>query len=236
MNDSALHTVLAAGLCCTARTYESVRTDARGSGTVTLADTRRGHTLPTIAGRRLAGAPEPFALAGHSMGGYIALEVVRQAPERVALALISSCAGPDTPAEAAGRRRRLELARSGKSDQPLEAAFAMLPSPANRDRADLAAFWSEMAHEAGPEASCTQLQVVADHADSRPLLATIRCPTAVIDGAGDQLISVEHANETASAVPPATLTIVDGARHMPPHEEPGALRSAVCAWLDQAAA
>jgi pimeloyl-ACP methyl ester carboxylesterase len=235
MNAEGLHTILVPGLCCTARVYESVYTDVWAYGPVTIADTRRDNTIPAIAERVLADAPERFALAGYSMGGYIAFEVVRQAPDRVlALALISTAASPDTPDQAAARRQQLELTRNGKFDQLVDAAFAVLPSAANSNRHDLAAFWSEMAHEVGPDAFCAQLQAVTGRADSRPLLANIKCLTTVIHGADDQLIPVEHAHRTASAIPHATRVIIDGAGHMLPQEQPDAIRGAVRAWLRQA--
>jgi pimeloyl-ACP methyl ester carboxylesterase len=190
-----------------------------------------------MAARLLDDAPESFVLVGISMGGYIALEVVRQALGRVrALALISTSPTPDTPEQADSRRRQLDLARAGRYDDIVTAAFPLLVDPSHRDDAELAAFWSLTAHEVGPEAFCTQLKAVIDRPDSRPVLSTINCPTAVIHGAGDQLITLDHGRGTAASVPFATLTVVEAAGHLAAQEQPAAVGKALDALLSQASA
>jgi pimeloyl-ACP methyl ester carboxylesterase len=189
-----------------------------------------------MAARLLDDAPESFVLVGISMGGYIALEVVRQALGRVrALALISTSATPDTPEQADSRRRQLDLARAGRYDDIVTAAFPALVDPSHRSDAELAAFWSLTAHEVGPEAFCTQLKAVIDRPDAHPMLSTISCPTAVIHGAGDQLITLDHGQGTAARIPSATLTVVEAAGHMAAQEQPTAVGKALDALLNQAA-
>ena len=113
-----VHTILVPGLLCSPRLYAPVLPALWRCGAVTVADTRRDRSIPAIAARLLAEAPERFALAGLSMGGYVALEVVRQAPERVAaLALLSTSARPDTPEQTAVRREQLAMVAEGRFDE-----------------------------------------------------------------------------------------------------------------------
>jgi pimeloyl-ACP methyl ester carboxylesterase len=236
MSARPLHTVLVPGLACSARLYEELTPSVWEHGAVTLADTRRDHSIVDIAERLLADAPPRFALAGISMGGYVALEVMRQAPDRVrGLALISTSAGSDTPEQQEDRRQQIELTHAGKFNVLVEAAFPLLVDPSHRNDARLAALWSKMAHGIGPDVFCTQLEAIIRRPDSRPLLPTINCPAAVIHGAGDQLIPPDHAHETAAGIPDATLTIIDGGGHMVAQEQPAALRKAVDLLLAQIA-
>ncbi len=237
MPTRALHTVLVPPLACSARVFDTLMPHVWAHGATTIADTRRDGSVVGMAARLLDAAPESFVLVGISMGGYIALEVVRQALGRVrALALISTSATPDTPEQADSRRRQLDLARAGRYDDIVTAAFPLLVDPSHRDDAELAAFWSLTAHEVGPEAFCTQLKAVIDRPDSRPVLSTINCPTAVIHGAGDQLITLDHGRGTAASVPFATLTVVEAAGHLAAQEQPAAVGKALDALLSQASA
>ena len=157
MTGDAVHTVLTPGLLCSARLYERVLPAVWEHGAATIADTRRDDTLPGIAARLLAGAPERFALAGLSMGGYVALEVMRQAPERVrALALISTSARPDTPEQSDTRRRQVAMTREGRFDEVVDTVFPIMVAASASEDQELHAVWSAMAHSVGPEAFCTQ--------------------------------------------------------------------------------
>jgi pimeloyl-ACP methyl ester carboxylesterase len=190
-----------------------------------------------MAERLLAAAPRRFVLVGVSMGGYVALEVMRRAPERVrALALISTSARPDTPEQADGRRRQIEMTRAGGFDDLVLGAFPALVDESNREDAAIAAFWSRMAHEVGADAFCAQQRAATGREDARPTLATITCPTAVVHGAGDRLIPVENGHELVAAIPGAVGTIIDGAGHMALQEQPAAVASALRDLLARAKA
>lgn len=140
-------TVLVPGLACSARLWDTLMPTAWARGATTIADTRRDTTLGGIADRLLANAPDTFA--GISMGGYICLEVVRRAPQRVrALALISTTAAPDTVAQTQSRTRQIELARDGKYDDLVAAAFPSMVDERNLADKDLAQLWTTMARQA----------------------------------------------------------------------------------------
>jgi pimeloyl-ACP methyl ester carboxylesterase len=124
----------------------------------------------------------------------------------------------------------------GGFDELVEAVFPVLPDPANAADEELLAGWRLMAHEVGAEAFLSQLDAVIARADSRPGLAAITCPTAVIHGTGDRLITPDNAAETADAIPGAVLTLVDRAGHMLPQEQPAAAQAALAALLDRVTA
>jgi len=232
-----LHIVLVPGLLCSPRLYERVLPAIWAHGAVTIADTRRDDTVAGVAARLLATAPERFALAGLSMGGYISLEVMRQAPDRVrALALLSTSARPDTPEQSEARRAQTAMARDGRFDEVVENAFPVLVDAGARDDAELHAIHVAMARTVGPEVYCAQQSVCLGRPDSRPLLAAIDCPVAVVHGAGDQLINVEHGEELAAAIPGAQRTIVGGCGHMSALEQPATVARALDTWLTAARA
>ena len=220
-----------------ARVFDTLMPHVWAHGATTIADTRRDAVVVGMAARSLDAAPESFVLVGISMGGYIALEVVREALGRVrALALMSTSATPDTPEQADSRRRQLDLARAGRYDDIVTAAF---PLPWSTRATATTPSWPRFGRSqptSRAEAFCTQLKAVIDRPDSRPVLSTINCPTAVIHGAGDQLITLDHGRGTAASVPFATLTVVEAAGHLAAQEQPAAVGKALDALLSQASA
>ncbi|CAN5201534.1 alpha/beta fold hydrolase [soil metagenome] len=234
MSKPRLHSVFIPGLLCSARLYEPMLPTAWAYGAVTVADNRHDDTVGGMAARLLADAPGTFVLVGLSMGGYVAHEVVRQAPERVSgLVLISTSARPDTAEQRESRRRQRQAVLEGRFDELVEAVFPILPDPANVADEHLLAGWRLMAGEVGAEAFLRQLDAVMVRPDSCPGLAAVSCPTAVIHGTGDRLITPDNAVETAGAIPGAALTLVDRAGHMLPQEQPTAAQAALAALLDR---
>ena len=237
MATPSLHTVFIPGLLCSARLYDPVLPTAWAHGAVTVADSRRDDTIHAMAARLLNDAPERFVLVGLSMGGYVAHEVMRLAPERVSgLALISTSARPDSAEQLQNRQGQRQSVLDGRFDDLVEAIFPVLPDPANAADEQLRAWWRLMAHEVGAEAFVSQLDAVMARPDSRPGLVAITCPTAVIHGTGDRLITPENAAEIAEAIPGAVLTLVDRAGHMLPQEQPVAAQIALAALLDRVTA
>lgn len=234
LHTRAVHTVLVPPLLCSARVYAELLPAVWAAGSVSVADTRRDDTMAGIARRLLDEAPERFALVGTSMGGYVALETVRQAPERVvALGLISTSAHPDSAQQAAARRRQSDAARA---DFPAlaDAAFPSLVTPAQEQDAALRSFWRTTTREVGLDAFLTQQEAVIGRADSRPLLPAIGVPTAVVHGTGDRLIDAEQGRELAAAVPGARLTLVEGAGHLAVRSHPHEVAAAISALLEPA--
>ena len=180
--------VLVPGLNCSARLYAEQIPALWRFGPVQVADHTRADSMDAIAADILAHAPPRFALAGLSMGGYIALTMLRQAPARVSkLALLDTSARPETPEQSERRKPQIALAQGGRFD---EVPALQFPIFVHRDRQDDAALRTRvrtMADETGAEAFLRQQKAIMTRPDVRPLLAAITCPTLVLVGDGDEL-------------------------------------------------
>lgn len=176
-----------------------------------------------------------FALVGTSMGGYVALEVMRQAPERVtALALVSTSARADTAEQKASRAQQSALVEAGQFTALIEAAFPGVVAAANESDKTLLATWRDMTTPVGAAAFLRQQKAVVQRSDRRSVLRAVTCPTAIIHGAADRLIPVAAAQESAALLPTATFTTIESAGHLVVHEQPVATRAALDTWLDSA--
>jgi pimeloyl-ACP methyl ester carboxylesterase len=199
-----------------------------------VADLTRSETIAGLARDALAQAPaERFCLAGHSMGGYVALEIMRQAPGRVErLALVCTHARPDTPESTGNRRRLLALA---ERDFPAVIATLMqkLVNPARLQEVGITGTITEMALGVGKEAFARQQAAIIGRIDSRPHLADIRCPTLVVAGRDDQLMPVALLQELSDAIPGARLTVIEDCGHMATLEQPDRVREAFVDWLER---
>jgi pimeloyl-ACP methyl ester carboxylesterase len=229
---SSLPLVLVPGLLCSARLYAPQIPALWPLGQVAIADHRRDADMSAIAARILADAPPRFALAGLSMGGYVALAMTRLAPERIAkLALLDTSARPDQPEQKAGREKFIAMAEAGKLSQVVE---TLTPRFLHRNRANdetLKGIIRAMAEETGADAFVRQSRAIMSRADSRMLLAAIRCPTLVLVGDGDELTPPELAKEIAAGIPGASLTIVPDCGHLSTLEKPEAVNKALTDWL-----
>src|SRR5689334_972665 len=149
----SLPIVLVSGLNCTARLYAEQIAALWGFGPVTIADHRRDDSMAAIATHILATAPPRFALLGLSMGGYIALAIMREEPERVArLALLDSSARPDTPEQSERRRSMIALAEGGRFAEVPNLLFPVFVHRNRRHDEALRAIVGTMAEETGPQA------------------------------------------------------------------------------------
>jgi pimeloyl-ACP methyl ester carboxylesterase len=228
----ALPIVLVPGLLVTARLYAEQIPALWRLGPVTVADHTRDHSMAAIARRILADAPPRFALAGLSMGGYVAFEIVRQAPERVArLALLSTSARLDPPEITERRRRQIALAQEGRFGDLADMQFPLLVDRSRLDDEDLQTLVRLMADETGAEAFVREQTAIIGRADSRPDLARIACPTLVVVGDGDELIAPESSVEIADGIPGARLVTVAECGHLSTLERPAQVTAALTEWL-----
>ena len=170
-----------------------------------------------------------LALAGHSMGGYVALEILRQAPERVdRLALLNTHARPDSPEATENRKRLMALA---ERDVP-EVIRTLVPKLVlDNHLTDLSGAITEMALGCGKEAFLRQERAIIARIDSRPHLAAIRCPTLVVAARNDALMPVELLEELARGIRGARLAIVEDSGHMAPLEQPREVLDLLRGWL-----
>lgn len=200
-----------------------------------IADLTVDDSIGAMAARVLAEAPaERFSLAGHSMGGYVALEIVRRAPERVErLALLDTQARPDTT-EAIERRKALnELAENGRFDEVSERLIPVAFDSVNVVDPRLHELYREMAKAVGADAFLRQQRAIMDRIDSRPMLSTICCPTLVLCGMHDLLTPLDRHEEMSLEIPGAKLVVVPAAGHFSPIERPYEVGFALDNWLDE---
>ena len=229
----SLPLVLVPGLLCSARLYAAQVAALWPFGQVAVADHRRDTDMAAIAARILADAPPRFALAGLSMGGYIAFAMMRLAPERIVkLALLDTSARPDTPEQKINRDNSIATAEAGKLNDIVE---TLIPRFLHRNHLNDEALKKTirtMAAETGAEAFVRQTKAIKSRQDSRPLLAEIRCPTLVLVGDGDELTPPELAKEIAGGISGAKLAVIPDCGHLSTLEKPDAVNSALANWLE----
>jgi pimeloyl-ACP methyl ester carboxylesterase len=202
------------------------------AGPVTIADHTRDDSMSAIAQRILSAAPARFALVGLSMGGYIAFEILRQAPQRIArVALLDTSARADAPEQSAMRRAQMTLASQGRLAEVVEQQFPRLVHRAHRDDAALREVFTLMAAEVGPAAFIRQQTAVMGRSDSRPMLGSIRCPALVLVGADDEITPPERAAEIAAGIAGAHLVTIPQSGHVSALEQPEEVTRALLEWL-----
>jgi pimeloyl-ACP methyl ester carboxylesterase len=230
--DNSMPILLVPGLVSSPRIFAPVVSALWRQGPVTVANHIRDDNMGAIARRILAEAPPRFALAGHSMGGYIAFEIMRQASDRVAkLALINTQARPDTPEATARRHGQIARAKGGEYHAILDELFSIFVHPSRRDRADLRQLVHDMGDDIGVDAFVRQQAAVMGRTDSRPTLAWIKCPTLVLTGDEDNTIPNSLSKEMADGIHGAKLTVIPHCGHLPQIEQPQATADALVEWL-----
>jgi len=228
----SLPIVLIPGLLASPRMYAPQVPQLWRTGPVMIADHTRDDSMAGIARRILSAAPARFALVGLSMGGYIAFEILRQAPERIAkVALLDTSARADAPEQTAMRRAQMALAAQGQLAEVVEQQFPRLVHRARRADGALREVFTLMAEEVGAAGFIRQQTAISGRSDSRPTLGSIRCPTLVLVGEGDELTPPERAAEIAAGVPGARLTTVPQCGHMSTLEQPDEVTRALLEWL-----
>jgi pimeloyl-ACP methyl ester carboxylesterase len=227
-----LPVVLVPGLNCSARLYAEQVPALWHFGPVAIADHRRDDSMAAVARRILANAPPRFALAGLSMGGYIAFEIIRQAADRVAkLALLDTGARAEAPERTEARRPLIAMARQGRIAEITDDQFPLLVHRKRHSDQALKAVVHAMNQETGAEAYVRQQEAIMSRPDSRPGLGAINCPTLVLVGDDDQLTPPELAREMASGIRGSRLVIVPESGHLSTIEQPQAVTKALVEWM-----
>lgn len=199
-----------------------------------IADLTLDDSIAAMAARVLAEAPsERFALAGHSIGGYVALEIMRRAPERIErLALLDTQARPETPQATERRKALIALAQTGRFEEAAERLIPVVFDSVNIVDPALHAFYRTMAKNVGADAFLRQQKAILSRVDSRPWLAAIRCPTLVLCGIHDLLTPLNRHEELAAGILGAKLVVVPGAGHSSLIERPYEVGYALSNWLN----
>ncbi len=223
--------LLVPGLNCDARVYAGVARVLWQHGPITIANHSSGDRMEAIAAAILADAPPRFALAGFSMGGYLAFEILRQAPGRVhRLCLLDTSAAPDTPEATETRRRRIALAEGGKFGAVVEQSFPQSVHPDNVTNPDLYSIHRAMAEANGPDIYVAQQQAIIHRPDSRPGLADIALPTLIVVGEGDQITPPAAAAEMQRGIAGSRLVTIPRAGHLALLEQPEPVHAALVEW------
>jgi len=226
------HLVLIPGLLCNRELWAHQSANLAHIAEIMVADVTQDDTIAGMAQRLLAQAPREFALAGLSMGGYVAQEVMRQAPDRVSrLALLDTSARPDSDEQKARRRGLIALSTQGKFKGVTPRLLPLLIHPDRLDDTLLVGRITAMAEDVGQAGFVRQQTAIMGRIDGRPTLRDIRCPTVVLGGAEDAITPPEVMAETADLVPGATYHLLPNCGHLSTMEEPEAVTDLLAAWL-----
>ncbi|MCK6451281.1 MAG: alpha/beta hydrolase [Alphaproteobacteria bacterium] len=199
---------------------------------MTVADVPDSRSMAAMAKAILAKAPARFALAGLSMGGYIAFEIMRQAPARVErLALLDTMAAGNNAAQIERRIKFMDMIRNGRFEDVLAEFTPLLVHPARVQDKVLMDEIGRMARRVGAQAALDQQQAMLDRPDSRPDLARIACPTLVLCGRQDALTPLAAHEEMAAGIKGAKLVVIEDCGHMSTMEKPEAATAVMRYWL-----
>ncbi len=234
MTDGKPHLLLLPGLLNDHTVWQQQQNALADCATISVASFGDDDYFAVMAEALLASTPDKFLLAGFSMGGYIALEILRRAPERVqALALISTSARADTEQQIAGRQQAIDAVQRGKFERFVQvtAGMALEPTAPNFEaaRTQLA----QMSAAIGPERFCLHLQALMQRRDYRALLKDVCVPALVMVGEQDRITLPDWSREMAAAIPGANLQVVAGCGHMLPLQAADQLSEQLRAWLNR---
>jgi pimeloyl-ACP methyl ester carboxylesterase len=192
----------------------------------------RHESIPRMACALLREHDGPLVLCGASMGGMIAMEAARQAPDRIAgLALLGTTARPESDEMRRLRENAIRLFEQGRTAEVIEPNVHFAFHPDHAKDAALAADYLEFVLRAGAVQLVRQNRAVIVRPDAREHLPRLRCPVLVMHGEDDELVPFEHAVETAALVPHAELVPVARCGHMLTMEQPGFVNDVLAGWL-----
>ncbi len=225
--------VLVPGLLCDAQLWQAQVEDLADVAEIRIAEHTRSDTMAGVARDVLADVQfARFALAGLSMGGYIALEIMRQAPQRVTrLALVDTAAGAELPQQTQRRMDLIALAERGHFVRVTETLLPLLIHASRVGERSLTDTIKSMARNIGKDAFIRQEHAIMSRADSLGLLATIACPTLVLCGRQDTLTPLARHEEITAGIKGAKLEVIEDCGHLSTLEKPAEVNSALRRWL-----
>lgn len=201
---------------------------------VQVANMTAAETVEELAEHVLTTAPAKFALAGHGLGGVVAMEVLRKARDRVTrLALLDTNAQSETPSIAAAREAQIVMAKAGRLRDAVcdrVKPTDLAPGPRN---AGILKLLLDMAIEIGPEAYVRQCRLMQRRPDQQKTLRMLRAPALVICGAQDAMTPLRRHEFIATLIPYARLEVVPDAGHFPMLEQPTETTRLLREWLSQ---
>jgi pimeloyl-ACP methyl ester carboxylesterase len=198
-----------------------------------VSDHRSDDTIAGMAKRLLTSAPDQFLLVGHAMGGFIALEVMRQAPERVkGLALLATLANADGPAQTERRMGYIRLVEEGRFEQVAEERIQMLLAPARRSDPVLTGQIRAMSQDTGAEIFLRQQRAIMSRIDSRPSLGAITVPTLILWGEEDGITTMAQQRDMLDGISGSRLEVLKGCGHLSTLEAPSEVNARLSAWME----
>jgi len=227
--------LLLPGLLCDEALWAHPARHLRDIATPVVADLTLDDRVEAMARRAIAGVEGRFDLVGLSMGGYVALAVMRLAPERVRrLALLDTSPRADGEAQKARRLSFIKMARTGRFRGVTPRLMPALVHPDRVDDAALSGAVMGMAERVGQEAFLRQQTAIMERPDARAQLGAITCPTLVLCGREDAVTPLALHREMAGAIPGAVLSVIEECGHLPPLERPQATTAVLRLWLEGA--
>jgi pimeloyl-ACP methyl ester carboxylesterase len=224
--------VLLPGLLCDASVWETQRAALESITRVVVADFSAQDSIAAMAQSALDLATGPLIVIGHSMGGRVALEMWRLAPERIVkLALLDTGIHPQQSGEILKRQRMIDLAYNEGMAALADVWLPPMVDPRRSQDGALLAPMREMVLRATPDQHARQIKALLDRPDARPVLATITCPTLVLVGRQDQWSPLKQHEEMAGLIAGARLVVIEDSGHMTTVEQPEATARALKEWV-----
>ncbi|MCW9034849.1 MAG: alpha/beta hydrolase [Rhodospirillales bacterium] len=223
--------LLIPGLLCDDSLWAEQVKVLEGEVNITIPDHKSHDDMAALAADILSKAPPKFALAGLSMGGYISLEIMRQAPERVSkLALLDTAPYADTEEQTVFRHQMMDEAKkSGKAS--IMSIFPMMIYEERIEDQELIDALVAMDENNSVRSYFNQQKAIMSRQNSVPLLSEISCPTLVLCGRYDLLTPLSAHEEMAEKIPGATLVVLEKCGHMSTMERPEEVNQALLKWL-----
>lgn len=224
--------LLVPGLLCDASLWAHQTRYLADIADLRIVETMLDESIADMVGRALEDAPPRFALAGLSMGGYVALEFLRRASDRVArVALLDTSARADDAATLRRRRDFIALAEQGSFKGVTPRLLPAFIHPDRMDDEELVSAVTAMAERVGKDAFLRQQKAIMARPDSRPDLPGIAVPTMVVCGRQDAATPLALSEEIAANVPGARLCIIEECGHLSTMERPHAVTALMRDWL-----
>lgn len=222
------------GMMCDARLFGPQIAELSADTAVTVAPVTQGERIEEIASQLLDQLPKRFALAGLSMGGIVAMELLRRAPDRITrIALMDTNPLAETPVIAANREPQIVKVRSGRLLEVMRDEMKpnyLAPGPYRAEVLDLV---MDMAEVLGPEVFIRQSRALQRRRDQQAVLRKCKVPALVLCGEHDQLCPVKRHTFMAELIPYAELVILPDAGHLPTLEQPAETTAALRKWMAQ---
>lgn len=220
------------GMMCDARLFSPQLAAFSPGRAVTVAPVTGGDRIEEIASGLLDVLPRRFALAGLSMGGIVAMELVRRAPERISrLALMDTNALAETPQSAADYEPLIIKLRAGAIEDAVQMVIGPATLAPGPGRVAVMALVAAMARAVGAETAIRQVRAIQRRRDYQAVLSRCRVPALVLCGAHDRLTPVRRHQLMAGLIAGAELQVIDDAGHLPSLEAPEAVNAALTDWL-----